>query len=264
MTAGAEGQERKMKLVAAGMSHPGKVRAHNEDSYLVANQLGIFAVADGVESEAAGEIASKMAVEQLEKIIRELDLDQDATPPFEYAEGIPLPARALKFAFRQANRAIFERAGQDKGLAGMATTLTATWFRSGRVFIANVGDSRAYMIRSGRILQLTHDHTSLAQGNAARTVFIDDIQDFSSASEHELTRALGINPDLEVQLAGGTPKPGDIFLLCTDGFYDGLRDFEIMENIKAQPPDLCAKTLLNLALKRSGNDNICVVVIQVA
>jgi protein phosphatase len=252
-----------MRLIASGMTHPGRFRPHNEDSYLVASGLGLFAVADGVESVAAGEVASKMAVETLERTLRALDLESDATPPFEYAEGIPAPARALKFAFRQTNRAIYDKAGSEPALAGMATTLAAAWFTAGRVFIANVGDSRVYMIRSGRIHQLTHDHTTLAQGSAARTVFIDDIQEFSPASEHELTRALGINPDLEVSLAGGTPKPSDVFLLCTDGLYEDMRDFEIMDAIKSQPADQAVKTLISLAVKRSGKDNVAVVVVQV-
>ncbi len=252
-----------MRLIASGMTHPGRHREHNEDSFLVANAAGLFAVADGVEGQAAGEVASKLAVDSLETTISELNLEGDATPPFEYAEGIPLPARALKFAFREANRKIHEQSSTNEKYKGMATTMTAVWFKDGRVFIGNVGDSRVYMIRSGRIHQLSHDHTSLAQGNAAQTVFIDDIQNFGSASEHELTRAMGVNPDVEIQLAGGTPKPNDVFLLCTDGLYVDLRDFEIMDAIKSTPPDLATKNLIALANKKGGKDNVAVVVIQI-
>jgi protein phosphatase len=251
-----------MKLIAAGQKHQGRFRPHNEDSVLLEPTLGLYAVADGVESEPSGEKASAMAVTLLKETIAAINLEADATPPFDYAEGIPLPARALKFSFREVNRQIFGAAAKDPQLLGMSTTLTAVWFRAGRAFIGNVGDSRAYLVRQGRIQQLTHDHTSLAQGN--KPAAIEFIENFSSTSEHELTRALGINPDLEVQLAGGTPKPGDYFMLCTDGLYGEVRQFELLDAIKAYPPEAAAKKLINLANERGGKDNIAVVVIQVA
>lgn len=254
-----------MRLIAAGHSHPGRHRPVNQDSFLVANKFGLYAVADGVESQPAGEVASKLAVETLALTIKAMDLDADATPPFEYAEGIPLPARAMKFAFREANRKVHDHANENERTRGMATTLTAAWFRDRRVFIGNAGDSRVYLIRSGRIHQLSHDHTILAQASSDQPVLPDDMEDWSSAamSEHELTRALGVNPDIEVQLAGGTPRPNDIFLLCTDGLYGEIRDFEIMETVKDTPPDLAAKNLITLANQRGGKDNTAVVVVQV-
>lgn len=252
-----------MKLLSAGQRHQGRSRPHNEDSILVDPGLGLFAVADGVESEPAGEKASQMAVSLLRDTIAALKLDDDATPPFDYAEGIPLQARALKFSFREVNRKIYEAGSANTALQGMSTTLTAVWFNAGRAFIGNVGDSRAYLIRQGHIQQLTRDHTSLAQGGA-KPAAIEFIESFSSTSEHELTRAMGINPDTEVQLAGGSPRPGDYFMLCTDGLYGEIREFEIIDAIKSYPPDTAAKKLIGLANDRGGKDNVAVVVIQVA
>jgi protein phosphatase len=202
-------------------------------------------------------------VEELENIIKNLNLDDDATPPFDYAEGIPLPARALKFAFRETNRKIFEKALSDEKYAGMSTTLNAIWFQGNRVYMGNVGDSRAYMIRRGKIVQLSHDHTSLAQGDAGSPVRLDFVEDYGSISEHELTRAMGINKDLEVQLAGGSHKSGDMFVLCTDGLYLEIRDFEIMDAVRAFAPDTAAKKLVDMANERGGKDNVAVVVLKI-
>jgi PPM family protein phosphatase len=253
-----------MKYIVSGQKHQGRTRIHNEDSILLEPDLGLYAVADGVESEPAGEKASLMAVTALKETIQALKLDADSTPPFDYAEGIPLQARALKFSFREVNRKIFDTAELDPKLKGMATTLTAVWFQAGRAFIGNVGDSRAYLIRQGHIQQLTRDHTSLAQGSAGKPAAVEFLESYSSTSEHELTRALGINPDTEVQLAGGTPKPGDYFMLCTDGLYGEIREFELLDAIKSFPPDTAAKKLIGMANDRGGKDNVAVVVIQVA
>jgi protein phosphatase len=250
-----------MPIVSAGIKHQGRVRPHNEDSFLEARDLGLFAVADGVESEPCGEVASAMAVKTLREVVAAIDLDKDSTPPFEYAKGIPLEARALKFSFREVNRRLFEAAGRDPKCKGMCTTLSAVWFRAGRAFIANVGDSRVYIVRHGRIQQLTHDHTSLAQTRADEVLQME-IEMLTPVSEHELSRAVGLNADLEVQLAAGTPKPGDLFILCTDGLYGPLRDFEIMEAAKSAPPETAVKKLVALANEKSGKDNIAVVIVQ--
>ena len=253
-----------MKLLASGLRHQGRSRPLNEDSILVEPGLGLFAVADGVESEPAGEKASALAVTALRETIGTLRLDADSTPPFEYAEGIPLPARALKFSFREVNRKIWDAGEKSPQWKGMSTTLTAIWFQAGRAFVGNVGDSRAYLIRQGHIQQLTHDHTSLSQGSAGKPEAVKFLESYSSTSEHELTRAMGINPDTEVQLAGVTPQLGDFFLLCTDGLYGEVRQFELVDAVKSSPPDLATKKLVALANDRGGKDNVAVVVIQVA
>jgi protein phosphatase len=253
-----------MKLIASGMRHQGRQRPHNEDSFFIADSLELYAVADGVESEPFGEVASQMAVQELENIIKSMSaLDSDATPPFEYAEGIPMAARALKFAFREVNRKIFEKADSEAKYNGMCTTLTALWAQGGRIYIGNVGDSRAYLIRRGHIHQLTHDHTALAQGDSAQPVHLEFMEEYSSTSEHELTRAMGVNKDIEVQLSGGTPKAGDIVLLCTDGLYLEIRDFEIMDTARAYEPMTAAKKLIELANERGGMDNVALVVIKI-
>ncbi|MFO8057485.1 MAG: protein phosphatase 2C domain-containing protein [bacterium] len=251
-----------MPYLSAGMKHQGRKRPRNEDNYLAEDKLGLYAVADGVEAESAGEVASRLALELLAEVLQDMNLDEDATPPFEYAQGVPLPARALKFAVREVNRKIYDKARSDPKLAGMCTTLSAAWFTEGKVYLANVGDSRIYLVRRGQIQQLTHDHTSIAQGSTSQTPAIDFVEHFSSISEHELTRAVGVNPDVEVQLAAGTPKSGDLFILCTDGLYQELRDFEIMDLAMANPPEEALKKMIESANQKGGKDNVAAVIIK--
>ncbi len=251
-----------MRLISSAKRHQGRHRQHNEDSFLCDDGLGLFAVADGVESMPFGEVASKLCVDTLQKSLANLDLDDDATPPFEYAQGIPLNARALKFAFRETNRAIHDNSKTDKKYDGMSTTLSALWVTAGKVFIANVGDSRSYLIRNARMISLTKDHTTLSDTDSDKPIDLD-IELFSSASEHELTRAMGLNPDVDVELAAGTPKSGDYFVICTDGLYDSIKDFEIMDTVLANPPDMSVDYLITQANERGGKDNIAVVVIKV-
>jgi len=252
-----------MAYQSAGMKHQGR-RAHNEDNFLAEDAMGLYAVADGVEAESAGEVASEMALDLLAKTFRSLKLDEDATPPFEYAQGIPLQARALKFAVREINRRIYEKGGSDPELEGMCTTLSAAWFTDRKVFLANVGDSRIYLVRQGRIQQLTHDHTSIAQGSTEQTPALDFLEHYSSISEHELTRAVGVNPDVEVHLAAGTPKNDDLFILCTDGLYQELRDFEIMDMALANSPPAALKKMIVTANERGCKDNIAAVIVKVS
>jgi len=248
---------------AAGISDPGRVRSVNQDSYLVSRSLNLYAVADGVESTRGSEMASKMAVELLEKQLKAVDISEDATPPFDDKPGIPLAARALKYAVREVNREIYKFGRENPKLQGVGTTLTAVWVCQGRAFIGHVGDSRAYLIRNSILTQLTSDHTTLAERNPDQNPDLELYQQPENVSEHELSRALGINPDVQVQLGSGLPAPGDHFVLCTDGLYGQIRDFEINQiTCKDQPQTACRK-MVQLANQRGGRDNIAVVVISI-
>jgi len=253
-----------IKLTAAGISDQGLVRQMNQDNFLANRQINIFAVADGVESAPYGEVASKMAVETLEKVIQELKVDDDVTPPFDNVPGLPLPARALKYAFREVNRTLYKFSKENGKYAGMGTTLSALWLNQDRVFIGHVGDSRVYLIRKKIIQQLTSDHTSLSEKHPDRPPQDMELyEDVTHASEHELSRAVGINPDVQIQLAGGAAYGGDHFVICTDGLYGQLRDFEISEIVVKNPPQLAVRKLIQAANQRGGKDNIALVVIQV-
>jgi PPM family protein phosphatase len=252
-----------IKLSVAGTRDQGLVRQMNQDNFLANRQINIYAVADGVESAPFGEVASKMAVEALDRVITEIKPDDDITPPFENAPGLPLQARALKYAIREVNRSLYQYAHDNPKYAGMGTTLTALWISQGRVFIGHVGDSRAYLIRKKIIQQLTSDHTSLSEKHPERPQDMELYEDVTHTSEHELSRAVGINRDVQIQLAGGAAYTGDYFVICTDGLYGQLRDFEISEIVVKNTPQLAARKLIQTANQRGGKDNIALVVIQI-
>jgi protein phosphatase len=253
-----------MLFQAYGDTHQGKVRAFNQDSYLLNRTLQLFAVADGVEGRPYGELASRMAVAELEKIIKDIDVSADATPPEGEMKGMPLPARAIKYALRETNRRILEKAGKEGKFMGMASTLSALWIKDDRIYVGHVGDSRIYLIRKNRAQQLTRDHTTMAEAEPNTAEDIELYEDISPASEHELSRALGITPDVQVQLSGGTPQPGDVFLLCTDGLYSQMREFEMVEAVAGKGPELACKKLIQLANAKGGKDNVALIIVQVS
>ena len=252
-----------MRWQVAGDSHQGRLRDMNQDSFLLNPSLGLYAVADGVEDRPYGEVASRMAVTELEKVLKDMDVSADATPPEGDMKGMPLPARAIKFAFRETNRRMIERMRQETRFKGMASTLSAVWVKDDRVYVGHVGDSRVYLIRRNRAQQLTRDHTTLAEAEPSKAEDIELYEDISPTSEHELSRALGITPDVQVQLSGGTPQPGDVFLLCTDGLYSQLREFEILEALRGQNAVLACKTLIKQANLHGGKDNLAVIAMKV-
>ncbi len=253
-----------MRMDVGGDTHQGLQRAQNQDRILINHGIQLFAVADGVEESPFGGLASQMAIEELENIVKDLNVDSDATPPFEDVEGLPLPARALKFAMREVNRRIYEKAREHEKYQGMGSTLTALWMKDDRAYIAHVGDSRAYLIRNGRAQQLTRDHTSIAEKSAVKVEDIELYDDYNPTSEHELTRAIGINPDVQVQLAGGTPRPGDYLVLCTDGLYGEVREFEIVDTIMKETVQGATMKLIQLANSRGGSDNVAIIILSIS
>jgi serine/threonine protein phosphatase PrpC len=253
-----------MNFDVSGQTHQGLHRPQNQDRFLINRNMELFAVADGVEASPFGGLASQMAISELEKIVKDLDVERDATPPFENIEGLPVAVRSLKYAMREVNRTIYTRMLQDQKYQGMGSTLTALWLKEGRAYIAHVGDSRAYLIRNKRAQQLTRDHTSISEKDLTKIEDMELYEDYNPVSEHELTRALGVNPDVQVQLASGTPKPGDFFVLCTDGLYGEVRDFEIVDAVVNDPVPRSSMKLIQLANSRGGKDNVAVVVIKVS
>jgi len=250
-------------LNSAGVVEQGRVRRLNQDSFLINRRLNFFGVADGVESGPYGEVASRMALEELEKIIGEMRLDEDVTPAFEGSPQVPLAVRALKYAIREVNRRLYQYGEDNPKFKGMGTTLSSVWFYGMRAYVGHIGDSRVYLVRKKLAQPLTQDHTSLSEPKPNKVEDIEIYEGMTHSSEHELTRAVGINPDVQVQLAGGGASPGDRFVLCTDGLYGGVRDWEIAKLALEHPPQLACRKLIQLANQRGGEDNIAVVVIQV-
>jgi protein phosphatase len=232
-----------VKLVVAGVTDVGRLRDGNEDSFVVDERLPLFAVADGMGGHRGGEVASATAIEALRAA---------------FAGG-----RAINDAVKAANVAVIEKASNDPDLAGMGTTMTATTPVGGSaLLIAHVGDSRAYRLRDGAIERLTEDHSLVEE--LVREGRLTEEQAESHPQRAIITRALGVDEDVAVDLYTVDVNAGDRILLCSDGLTTMLRDREI-EGIARQEPDprLAANRLVEAANEAGGEDNITVVVLDV-
>jgi PPM family protein phosphatase len=226
-------------------THPGLVRSHNEDAvYPSESGQGegplLVAVADGMGGHAAGDVASRVAIETAAS-----------------ADGGP------KRRVAAAHRAVLDNSRQRPELAGMGTTLTlASLQPDGTLRLAHVGDSRAYILRDGDLRQLTTDHSLVAEYLAAGRIDPDEAATHPQRSV--ITRALGIETDLEVDLVEERLKPGDRLLLCSDGLNSMLGDEEILRLLGlATPAEETTWALVEAANRAGGEDNISVVVVDV-
>ena len=237
-----------MGLEAVVLTDTGRVRSGNEDAFLAAPDRALFAVADGMGGHAGGEVASRMAVETVDEALR-------------LAEGSAPRERVLREALERANRAILERAAGDATLSGMGTTLTVVEIGAEGALIAHVGDSRAYRVREGRLELLTVDHT-VVQGYVELGQ-ISPAQARTHRYRHILTRALGTDEALEVDVLRVPIRPGDLLLLCSDGLTTMVEDGDL-EGILTQrrPLDELARQLVDAANRRGGEDNVTVVLVR--
>jgi PPM family protein phosphatase len=234
------------KLVAAGITDVGRVRAGapNEDGFLdEARRLGLVAVADGMGGHRAGEVASATALEALRAAM---------------AAGQP-----LRDAIEGANDAVLEKSVTDHELRGMGTTLTAgTLGTDGNLLVGHVGDSRAYLVRDGELTQITNDHSLVEE--MVRGGELTPEQAESHPRRSIITRALGIDPEVEVDVYPLELRPGDRLLLCSDGLTTMLRGDEIAEILEGEPhPERAAQLLVDAANAAGGEDNVTALVVEV-
>jgi serine/threonine protein phosphatase PrpC len=235
-------------VTAVGRTDPGLKRKHNEDAYSILENHHLFVIADGMGRHAAGEIASKLAVDAVAEAFT-----KGTSPTAEPDGAMPKRANRLRSAILLANERIYQQAHDVDEYAGMGTTVVSCYFspNNQRVYIAHVGDSRCYRMRGGTLTQITKDHTLGAAG----------IQGKSSSV---LSRAVGVEERVEVDITMESPLPGDIYLLCSDGLSRMLSDEEIQATLNSTR-DLEASTakLIEMANARGGRDNITTIVIRV-
>lgn len=227
------------------VSEAGLIRDKNEDSYLVCLKRGLFVVADGLGGHQAGEKASNMAVKIL-----------DSALTTGNASLI-----LLERAFQKANSLIYREAYHNPALEGMGTTLTAAWLSKGRLYLAHVGDSRVYHIRDHKIKLLTRDHSYITEMLNLGGLTEEEAR--SHPKRHMLTRAIGTNSLIEVDLAEYSLKKDDYILLCTDGLH-GLATAEELRNyiLSASTLQGAVQEMLTLAMSRGCPDNITVVLVK--
>lgn len=241
-------------IETAGLTDVGQRRDHNEDAWTVFSTGPdpgrlVCLVADGMGGHLAGEVASARAVETIERELGERTADE--------------PATALRAALERANAVIWDEGQHDQDKAGMGSTAVCAVIEGGRIIVANVGDSRAYLVSTGEARQITRDHTWVAEQLA-----IGDIRPEDAAEHpyrHVLTRSLGAESSVQVELYEPfEPEAGDVLILCSDGLTDHLASEEIGPVVAEAPTvEDVARRLVDLANQRGGHDNITVVVARV-
>ena len=238
----------------------GRRRKNNEDAVFCDDALGLFAVCDGVGGRAKGEVASEAAVEQLSGYVKQGKKAIDAfltTPSAEHSHDV---RRLLEGAVQNACYMIFGLAELDPTQKGMATTLSALLLVGGVAYVAQVGDSRIYLMRDGRATQLTEDHTLI--NDQVKMGLVTASQAESMPGKNVITRAVGNRDYVEVDLTEVAARPGDQFLLCSDGLHGYLQPGEIEVMMNAADPGLAASQFVQMANERGGKDNITVIVVS--
>ncbi|MBI4573547.1 MAG: Stp1/IreP family PP2C-type Ser/Thr phosphatase [candidate division NC10 bacterium] len=251
-----------MEYSAAAKTDVGRKRQGNEDNFCVAPALGLFVVADGMGGHAAGEVASRLAVETIrECMTRYLGGIETATlgPP---VASCSREANFLLSSIRRANRVIFDAAQGRRECAGMGTTVVSVLVGNDQVALAHVGDSRIYRMRDDRIVQLSRDH-SLVQHDVERGILSPEGAR-GSQYRHLIMRALGVNEWVEVELGEQPALPGDVLLLCSDGLSDLVEDEEMLAIVREHSDDLekACQALVDRANYKGGDDNITALLVQ--
>jgi protein phosphatase len=238
-----------VRYTAAAQTDRGRKRSSNEDAFGFSVEHGVYVVCDGMGGAAAGEVASSIAVDE---VLRHLTSRREA--------GAPLPDLAEK-AVCAANDAIFSRAQRNRRLAGMGTTLVVLVVEERRVWVLNVGDSRCYRLRQGRIEQITLDHSLVEE--QVRMGRMSQSEALRSPLRNVITRALGTQNCVTPDCFEFQADPGDVFMLCTDGLTRELTDRAIESILVSNLPlqDRCAR-LVEAAKKAGGHDNITCVLVQ--
>ena len=250
-----------VRIASGGVSDVGRVRTNNEDCYKIVEPLNLFVLSDGMGGEAHGEIASAMAVETVVKHC--LDAETNAAAQVIGAVQPYWSARTkhLATAVHLANRTIFKAAEKNPEHHGMGATLTAAWIDGAKLSIAHVGDSRAYLLRSGSLLQLTRDHSLVAE--QVRRGILTAAEAEESNMQSVLLRALGAQAAIEVDAEEHTLFPRDVLLLCSDGLTRMVTEPEIAGTLQAETdPARAAEKLVALANERGGPDNITVLAVR--
>ncbi len=227
----------------------GRKRESNQDSFLINQELGLYIVADGMGGHSGGEVASAMAVKAVEQFVLE-----------HRAENLE-PRDLISKAYRQASNAIYDRAARDTKLMGMGTTMVLIYVRDGSAFIANVGDSRVYLFQRPHLWQITEDHSLMNEQLRAGIITEEQVRTF--ANRNVITRSVGYERDVNVDIFERPTVLGDEFLLCSDGLTGMVDDSLISQLFTENPGEQVTNACIEKALQNGGEDNVTVMHLQV-
>jgi protein phosphatase len=256
-----------MNFVAAGLSDVGLQREHNEDSFCILSKHRLFVVADGMGGHRAGDVASQMAISEMATFFDATDDHEGETSdwPLEVDARLTPEQNRLVAAVKVANQRIFQASIQNRAVQGMGTTVVSALFTRAdrRIHVAHVGDSRAYRIRDGEIVQLTRDHSLLNDYLLVMPNLSDAQRD--RLPSNVITRALGMQDSVAVDLYFEEVEPSDTYVLCSDGLNGMITDETILGLVQNADGDIesAAKALVSSANERGGEDNITVVLVRI-
>jgi PPM family protein phosphatase len=252
-----------MRAVAAGLTDVGLQRDHNEDSFAILQDHELYIVADGMGGHRAGDVASKLATEAIVDFFR-ATAAEDFTWPFHFDSRMSEEENRLLTGIKIANRQIVERSSRSRECHGMGTTVVGALFsgKKGKMYIGHVGDSRAYRVRAGEIRQMTRDHSLVNDYLLAMPELTEEQK--SELPKNVITRALGMQEHVSVDLQGDDASVGDCYVLCSDGLSGMIEDAEILEIVSgSQTIEEACRKLIALANEHGGEDNITAVLVKI-
>lgn len=249
-------------LQIISVTDPGRVRGHNEDCVESRPEVGVVVLADGMGGYNAGEVASGMATSLIANGLAQV-WTRDKLSKLDRDRAVQLSQKLLQEQVSAANEAIYAAAQRDPQCAGMGTTLVACIFYDNFVTVGHIGDSRLYRMRSDALEQVTRDHSLLQEQIDSGLITKEDAR--QSHNKNLVTRALGIDPEVETEIHTHEVQEGDIYLLCSDGLNDMIEDEEIQMTLIALRSnlDLTAQQLVQAANDAGGRDNVSVMLVKV-
>jgi protein phosphatase len=249
-------------LEFASCTDIGKIREKNEDSALVAPELCLGAVADGMGGHNAGEVASNLAVSVLRQTLGDIN-DKKISLPKTFEPSLQPIERKLLFAAAAANERIFTLSGQNQKRRGMGTTLSAVYFDGEKNSAAvHIGDSRIYLHRDGRLAQISIDHSYVMDQVAKGLITKEQAE--KSRIQNILTKALGLRKEARCDIIRLSPRAGDIYMLCSDGVNKGISDADIEQILsKTAGAGKMCQEIVKIAAREDGKDNVSCVIVKV-
>jgi protein phosphatase len=250
------------KLHFVGETDTGKVREHNEDTIAFDADIGLLVLADGMGGYNAGEVASGIAVKTIVNLVRE-SVEREDLRVNDAGTGMSRPSIILRDAIHRANKIIYQTARTQPQCEGMGTTVVSALFFDNRMAVAHVGDSRLYRLRGQKFDQVTLDHSLLQELVDRGFYSAEEAQ--RATNKNYVTRALGVEPNVEVEVQDVPVQKGDFYVLCSDGLSDMVEDDDIHLTISTFGAnlDMVAKQLIQLSNDNGGRDNISVVMAHV-
>ena len=249
-----------LRFQLGGMTHVGRKRAHNEDSFLLQAEDRLAVVADGMGGHASGEVASRLAVETIGRYFRDSFDEPEVAWPYKMGRGVRAQQHRLSTAVKLANAHIWETSQKNAAQQGMGTTVVAALFFEEKVLVAHVGDSRVYRLRGGAFEQLTDDHSLINDYMKMKNLRADEVGNFPQ--KNVIVRALGMKESVQVDIVVEQARAGDVYVLCSDGLSGMVTDREIAQ-LASGDVDAAAGRLVDAANERGGVDNITVLIARV-